>query len=631
MMKRILLATLLSCSFSAYSQFEGNALDFDGANDMVVCNTVPAVFSSPATNDFTIEAWVNPRGSAFQRIFYAQPSTTNFVSLGTNTGNTIYFYVISNSTTYSVATTSSITQNAWTHVTARWTSASLTPQVFFNGTLQPTIAGGSSSTGTSGLTVLGSRPGGAQYFNGMLDEVRVWSEARTQCEISNNYMHSITGVQINLIMNYDFNQGVPAGNNTGVLTLPDNSGNAYNGNLTNFTLTAATSNWVASTATLTTQGNPLGGILTSQSASQCSGLSYTFPDGSTQTNITSTVVQTSTLTAQNGCDSIITTTVSVLQPTSSMEMVSVCNGDSYTFPDGSTTTNITVGFNHNSTLTNAAGCDSVITSMVSVNQPSVSSQSASVCSGSSYTFPDGSVTSNITTQITEMDTLSNYLGCDSVITTTVDVLPVYSMNDSAAVCSGSSYTFHDGTTYTGITAPTFYTSVLTTISGCDSAITTTVGIISVDTLVSVLNETLAANAGGATYQWLDCGNGYAPLAGETNQSFTATVNGNYAVAITQNGCTDTSSCFLILSTGIAESATAALHVYPNPTNGLITIVADQNIYSTITVVDLSGKVVSSSVMNGTAMVMDLSSLATGSYLIIIESETGRTVQKLEKN
>src|SRR6185312_1758850 len=115
MLKRILPVLLFLLCGQAWAQ-PGNALDFDGSDDMVVVSSVPSFFSSPATNDFTIEGWVNPRGSLFARIFFAQPSGTNFVSLGTSTGNVIYFYVIVNGVTYSIATSSGIPQNQWTHV-----------------------------------------------------------------------------------------------------------------------------------------------------------------------------------------------------------------------------------------------------------------------------------------------------------------------------------------------------------------------------------------------------------------------------------------------------------------------------------------------------------------------------------
>ncbi|MDG1147691.1 MAG: hypothetical protein P8N52_05235 [Crocinitomicaceae bacterium] len=56
----------------------------------------------------------------------------------------------------------------------------------------------------------------------------------------------------------------------------------------------------------------------------------------------------------------------------------------------------------------------------------------------------------------------------------------------------------------------------------------------------------------ATYQWLNCDNGNTIINGETNQSYTPTSTGNYAVEVTLNGCIDTSACFLVAYTGLEE-------------------------------------------------------------------------------
>ena len=68
---------------------------------------------------------------------------------------------------------------------------------------------------------------------------------------------------------------------------------------------------------------------------------------------------------------------------------------------------------------------------------------------------------------------------------------------------------------------------------------------------------LTADQNSATYQWLDCANNYAVINGETNQSFTATITGYYAVEITiTDACggvqVDTSSCHLVDYSGIEE-------------------------------------------------------------------------------
>lgn len=74
----------------------------------------------------------------------------------------------------------------------------------------------------------------------------------------------------------------------------------------------------------------------------------------------------------------------------------------------------------------------------------------------------------------------------------------------------------------------------------------------IDNSLTVTGATIQANESGAVYQWVDCNDNLAPIAGETNQSFTATVTGNYAVEINVQGCTATSACELIDFSGIEE-------------------------------------------------------------------------------
>lgn len=684
MKHKLLLPLFLLLGFSsAKAQFSGNALDFDGSNDMVVCSTVPTLFSNIATNDFTIEAWVNPRSATFSRIFFAQASTTNFATVSLSTGYVIYFYVVKNGTTYSVATSAGLTANAWTHVAARWTASTNSVAVYFNGVLQTGVAGGTSSTGTNGLMTLGTRPGGAQYFTGGIDELRVWNEARTTCQIQNNMNNSITGAQTNLVVNYNFNQGVAAGNNTGTTTLPDISGNSFNGTLTNFTLTSTTSNWITSAATVTASGNPLGGVSVSQSANICSGGNFTFPDGTTQTNITSQVAHASHLFTAAGCDSIINTTV-LISPTYSLTAsANICSGGNFTFPDGTTQTNITSQVVHTSSLTASTGCDSTITTTVFISPTYAVSESANLCYSGSYTFPDGTTMNNITAQVVHTSNLQAVTGCDSIVTTTVNVNPIYALSEAATICSGSSYTFPDGSSQT-ITSQTVHTSMLTSSAGCDSTITTTVDVnpsyassvtdsvcsgssysfpdgssqtitgqvTQISTLQTVLGcdsiitsnidiihvrdsviqtgFTLMAYESGATYQWLDCNNGYAMISGETSQTFAPTVGGNYAVTLTLNGCTDTSACFEV-PLGVHEITNPMqVDVYPNPANNLIYVTIDQNTEGTIELFDLTGAVVRTQSFNGTRCTLDLTSLAKGFYSLSIRTPEGRVMKQVVK-
>ncbi len=122
-----------------------------------------------------------------------------------------------------------------------------------------------------------------------------------------------------------------------------------------------------------------------------------------------------------------------------------------------------------------------------------------------------------------------------------------------------------------------YTDVLSTISGCDSTVTSTISISSVDVSVAANGMTLTANANGATYQWIDCDNGSSSINGATNQSFTANVDGSYAVIVTMNNCSDTSTCVTVSDLGVDDNNVFQWVVSPNPTNNFITVEASEEI------------------------------------------------------
>ncbi len=183
-----------------------------------------------------------------------------------------------------------------------------------------------------------------------------------------------------------------------------------------------------------------------------------FPDGTTQSNITRQVIYTSNLqTIGSGCDSIIITTVDVGIYNIS-ESVTICSGGSYTFPDGTTQTNITGQLVYSSTLQTAAGgCDSIVETTVDVDADLIT-ESVSICSGGSYTFPDNTTQTNIMAGTSYTSTLQNQNGCDSVIVTNLSVDMAYDFDETVSVCSGDSYTFPDGTVQSNITSQLVYIS-----------------------------------------------------------------------------------------------------------------------------------------------------------------------------
>jgi uncharacterized repeat protein (TIGR01451 family) len=261
---------------------------------------------------------------------------------------------------------------------------------------------------------------------------------------------------------------------------------------------------------------------------------------------------------------------------------------------------------------------------VDVNPVYYAEETVTICSGESYTFPDGSTQENITAPVIDTSYLSTVSGCDSVIVTTVSINPVYSLSDIITICSGESYIFPDGGMQENITAPVTDTSYLVTAAGCDSIIITDVNVTNINISVTAIGITLTAATEGAGYQWVDCNDGFNPLSGETNRFFTATVSGSYAVIINESGCSDTSDCYNIYIEGLNESyAENMLVIYPNPVKDKVYI-EFSNPYNNIIaeVINLQGSTVLKQLFSNEHIQIefDLTGLEPDVYIIRLISE-----------
>lgn len=114
-----------------------------------------------------------------------------------------------------------------------------------------------------------------------------------------------------------------------------------------------------------------------------------------------------------------------------------------------------------------------------------------------------------------------------------------------------------------VDSPGIYYDAFTVAGNCDSLVALNVSDNSPNVTVTENDNFLLANATGADYQWFNCATN-APVSGAINQSFTPTVNGDYAVIVTQNFCSDTSLCFNFLTAGINKYEFNSMQIFPNP-------------------------------------------------------------------
>lgn len=169
-----------------------------------------------------------------------------------------------------------------------------------------------------------------------------------------------------------------------------------------------------------------------------------------------------------------------------------------------------------------------------------------------------------------------------------------------------------------------YTVTYTTTGPCPNSTDVTVSVDSVDASVTGTSPTFTAVETGATYQWLNCDSAFAPISGETNQGFTATANGNYAVVVTLNGCSDTSVCNAVTTVGLGENAFGnSVLIYPNPTSGVLNIQMEQEYEDiTVTVRNVLGQIISVQNFSKTKVLEFELEGADGYYWLEISTGTG---------
>lgn len=200
---------------------------------------------------------------------------------------------------------------------------------------------------------------------------------------------------------------------------------------------------------------------------------------------------------------------------------------------------------------------------------------------------------------------------------------------SVTVCD--SYT-SPSSKYTWTTSGT-YLDTISNYAGCDSVITINLTVNRVSDVSTTVSEaTITASNSQATYQWLDCDNDYAEIPGETEQVFTPASNGSYAVELTENGCVDTSACTNITTVGILENHFDQLvSVYPNPTAGKLHIVFEQEPTDLqLVIYNLSGEVVYQEYPGSARQVDLLLDGRPGVYFVEISAKGGKAVFKVIK-
>ncbi|MCB0821708.1 MAG: T9SS type A sorting domain-containing protein [Bacteroidales bacterium] len=227
-LKILSLSALIMLYLAGLSQ--NNCLEFDGFNDRVVVSK-----SLNGYSEITVEAWVNPYSFNTQ-------SPDNFISnvLGHDDAsvlmrigdedasnmvddNRAQFVVITQNGGVKCNSTTEMEVNTWYHIAGTYDGSSV--KIYVNGILEDSKAlTGSVSTAMSEINI-GGQNSSSRFFEGKIDDARIWSIARTEAQLRQNIYTEILGSESGLLANYKFDE-------TSGITAYDATSNSYNGVLT---------------------------------------------------------------------------------------------------------------------------------------------------------------------------------------------------------------------------------------------------------------------------------------------------------------------------------------------------------------------------------------------------------------
>ncbi len=350
----------------------GEALDFDGTDDYV---TFPNTGVSTAAG--TLECWFENDQANVEQMLIMAGSESFSIFLWSD--GKIYFRA--GGTQVSTPFTGT---GIYHHAAMVWNGSVF--QTYLDGVLVGSGAQGSSGIVGSGSGSLGKNIGtNGQYFNGRLDETRVWNVARTQYQIQASKSCELPGPETGLIAYYRFNQSSGT-------SLSDLSGNNNNGTLTGFTFSSSTSNWSAADGVTvgnicqvaSISGNPTGCGSTILTAN--GGASYVWSTGATTAEVTVTASGTYTVTAtfSGGTTGTASQAVTIYTPltasisgtTTACDQVGLTasGGTNYAWSNGTGTAaaTFTASGTYTVTATDANGCTASASQAVTVNKATAS-------------------------------------------------------------------------------------------------------------------------------------------------------------------------------------------------------------------------------------------------------------------
>jgi len=202
-------------------------------------------------------------------------------------------------------------------------------------------------------------------------------------------------------------------------------------------------------------------------------------------------------------------------------------------------------------------------------------------------------------------------GCDSLAILNLTILNK-NVSQNIQICEGETYSIGNQTfNETGI-----YQTLFPASNGCDSLVTTTLTVETLNATIVLNNSVFTALniPENAQLQWLNCDADFAIINGATNPTFTASLDGNYALETSSGNCRDTSNCLAFSSLGLPSITSNQFKVYPIPADE--TLILECEFPSLpIRILDAQGRLVFETITNTKRTEIDVRLFQSGLYFI----------------
>ena len=319
-----------------------------------------------------------------------------------------------------------------------------------------------------------------------------------------------------------------------------------------------------------------------------------------------------------GCDSLVVLDLNLNRSSADTMAVQSCSDYTWNLTGQTYTSS---GF-YTDTLSTVNGCDSLVTLDLTLNLPDSVYQAVSACN--SYLWPANGVSygnSGIYSLV-----LTNSQGCDSTVV--LDLELGISSTDSVNITSCGDYFWNVSGQV--LNQGGVYRDTLSNKLGCDSVIILNLSIIRINTRVAFADSTLSAREGYDSYQWVRCDSSFLPVTGATDSLFSPLTNGSYAVVISQGNCTDTSDCFVVDGLAFDSfNSRLAVAIYPNPAHDLVNLeFMTKQAWVKVNLLTAEGRLIRRMENTATERLMLPLDQPPGSYFLQVITPLGRTTRPL---